>query len=359
MKKLFSRVLLIVLFGFYAIFNYGYANCQQSSELLKTWEQFISLLEKKEIESVKKLLATDIPIEFIKGLEAQANSKDNSSLGAMKNLKFVKDHRSGEATVKLGFEVPTAQGASKEYLWVVFKKEKDGYKIMNLEPTKSLDFYLFTISVKTAKEDNSEETIKKAVEVLKKRLALMEYTNFSFSFEKNKITLEISGIETLELFKSMITKKGEFSINQCFDEKSAELNNKKNEITEVSEYPHFAKKELKKFYIAKKPVLTNEAGSIKETKVTYSGLKLPQVQIDFSDAMKAELENYTTSKGLITLACVLDSKVLSTFSTADKITSGRVWVEELTLVQTANLMNAYINAGPLPAELDILKVEQK
>jgi len=359
MKRLFSRVLLILALGFFSIFNYGYAGAQQSSELLKTWEQFITLLEKKEIDPVKKLLSADIPLEFVKGLEAQISSKENSSLGTMKNFKFIKDHRSGENIVKLGFEVPVAQGMSKEYLWVIFKKEKDGYKILNFEPTKSLDFYVFTIAVKTDKESNSEETIKKVIEVLKKRLALMEYTNFNITADKNKITLEISGIETLELFKGFIVKKGAFSINQCFDENSAAVEGKKHEIIEAQEYPHFAKKELKKFHIAKKAVLTNESGNIKETKVTYSGLKLPQVQIDFNDAIKAELERYTSTKGLVTLACVLDSKVLSTFSVADKITSGRVWVEELTLVQTANLMNAYINAGPLPADLDILKVEQK
>jgi len=332
---------------------------------LEVWTNFISLIEKRDSAGVKQLLSKDVSADFIDGLNEQMNSKSRMGIDALKDMKFVKEHRAAENIVKLGFEVAKAGDTLQEYLWVVLKKEKGAYRILNFEPTQSLTFYVIVIKPHLSSGQEPKATHEKIIEVLKKRLSKMEFTNFNFSVENGNITLEISGIETMDLFKKFIVKTGSFSLNQCwFDETDSFVAANRDSIVELFEYPQFEKKNLKKYFVSKTPIVTNEDGGVAESKVARSGLHVPQVQIDLNDKNKARLEKYTgkaadSKEAKMSLACVLDYKVVSTFGVGDKISSGRVWAENITLVQTASMINALIGSGPLPAGIEIISVDKK
>ena len=332
---------------------------------IDVWNNFIALIEKRDSAGIKRLLSKDVSTDFIDGLTEQINSKSQMGIDALKNMKFVKEHRAAENIVKLGFEVAKAGDTLQEYLWVVLKKENGSYKILNFEPTQSLTFYVIVIKPHLSSGQEPKDTHEKIIEVLKKRLSKMEFTNFIFAVENGNIVLEISGIETMDLFKKFIVKTGSFSLNQCwFDENDSFVAANRDSVVELFEYPQFEKKNPKKYFVSKTPVVTNEQGGVSESKVTRSGLHVPQVQIELNGQNKARLEKYTekalTAKDAkINMACVLDYKVVSTFGVGDKISSGRVWAENITLIQTASMINALIGSGPLPAGIEIVSVDKK
>jgi len=337
----------------------------EGSGNIEIWNRFIALIEKRDSDGIKRLLSKDVSTDFMEGLTEQINSKSQMGIDALKNMKFLKEHRASEGVIKLGFEVAKAAGTLPEYLWVVLKKERGAYKILNFEPTQSLTFYMIVIKPHLSSGQDPKDTYGKIIEVLKKRLSKMEFTNFIFTEENGNILLEISGIDSIEVFKKFIVKTGSFSLNQCwFEEEDSFVAANRDSVVELYEYPQFEKKNPRKYFVLKTPVVTNEQGGVSESKVARSGLHVPQVQIDFNDQNKARLEKYTgkvsaSRDAKMTLACVLDYKVVSTFGVGDKISSGRVWAENITLTQTASMINALIGSGPLPAGIEIISVDKK
>jgi len=329
-------------------------------KLVDTWNRFIDLMEKKDMDGIKQILASDISPEFLKGIEEQVRTKSAVGIESLKKMKYVKQHRTSESIVKLGFEAEKVKDLPQEYLWVVFKKEKSGYKLSNFEPTHSLEFFVVTFKPALEKGQDPHKTAETIIDVLKKRLAKMEYTNFSFETGNGLITLEISGIEVMDSFKSFIVKSGNFSLNRCWPdaEKAAAAGDRTDELFE---YQYFPKKEIKKYLVSTTAILTNSPGAFRETVVTSSSLHVPQVQIDLADSAKLELMKYTSgaAKDNMSIACVLDHKVLSAFNVKEKIVSGRIWIEEITLVQSASMINALVSSGPLPCGIEIVSVDKK
>lgn len=329
-------------------------------DLVAKWNKFIGLMEKKDMDGIRPILASDVSPEFSRGIEEQVKAQSPQGIEALRKMKYAKQHRTSEDIIKLGFEAEKVRDLPQEYLWVVFKKEKGDYRLFNFEPTLSLDFYLITFKPAFEKGQDPEKTSAKIVEILKKRLSKMEFTNYNFTTEGGNIVLEISGVEALDSFKSFIVKTGNFSLNRCWDDaaKAAAAGDKADELFE---YQHFPKKDIKKYAVSTVPILSNTEGAFKATSVAYSSLHVPQVQIDLADAAKGALEKFTAgaARDNMKIACVLDHKVLSAFSVSEKIVSGRVWIEDITLVQSAAMVNALVSAGPLPCGIEIVSADKK
>ncbi|OQA78997.1 MAG: bifunctional preprotein translocase subunit SecD/SecF [bacterium ADurb.Bin243] len=333
-------------------------------EFTQVWNSFISALENKDTGALNKIVADDAAEEFSAGISAQMKSSNKEGIAALKKMKYVKSHRTAEDIVKLGFEA-ASKIEGGEYLWVVLKKEKNGYKIFNFEPAYSLKFHEMKIKALTEKGQSFKDVAGPIVETLKKRLAKNKYTNFNFTidYESNTISLEISGIDSEQNFSDFITRRGLFALRRVITANDAETGAAADELYE---YPYYSKKNIGKYKVAKEEIITNEKGQISSTEVTFSGLRVPQVQIDLSASAKSRLESFTapfavgeTEEPKLTLACVLDYKVLYVFKVGAKLSSGRFWVDDITLVQTAHAINSIIAAGPLPCPVEIAEFKEK
>jgi|GEM_PF-6639956 len=361
------RTLLILVFTLMVAFSLPSSkNAFSASDdsLIKVWEKFITTIEKHDTSALNEIVSADASEEFLTGISAQMKSRGAEGIDALKNMKFVKIHHSAADIAKLGFEVANSKSDTGEFLWVVLKNENGVYKIHNFEPTYSLKFYNLKLKPEIEAGQSFKSVANPIVESLKKRLKLNKLNNFNFSidYEAETIMLEISGLDSKKTFTDFISARGKFSLNRVFDEKDTGAKN----CDELFDYPYFAKKALKKYKVSKDAIVTNAKQYLKETELTFSGLHVPQVQIDLNNDGKVKLESYTAKfevaeaeQPVLTLACVLDYKVLSTFKAGSKISSGRIWVEDVTLVQTANMLNAIIGAGPLACPLQIVEFSEK
>lgn len=359
-----ALVLLLIVLSAAALAAVSPAPVYAADEQLEAWEKFLALLEKQDSSALNAMVSESASEDFLKGVGEQIKSRDKAGISALKKMKYVKSHRSAEDVVKLGFEVPSKIEGG-EYLWVVMKKEKNGFKILNFEPAYSLKFYEMKLKALEPKDADFKDFARKIVNTLKKRLSKNKYTNFNFTidYESNLITLEISGIDSEQSFRDFITRTGRFALRRLITEKDGAQD---IACDELLEYPYFSKKQINKYKVAKEEIVTNEEGQIAATEVTFSGLRVPQVQIDLNAGAKSALEKYTegfavkeTEEPKLTLACVLDHKVLYTFKSGSKISSGRFWVDDITIVQTANALNAVIAAGPLACPVEITEFKEK
>ncbi len=335
-----------------------------SDEHLTVWNNFLNLIEKKDAAALNEIVSQDSPEEFLTGIGDQMKSKDGHGLAALKKMKYIKTHRTGEGVIKLGFEASSGIEGG-EYLWVVLKKEKDGWKLFSFEPAYSLKFYQIEIAVLIPKGGSFKELAGSVVDTLKKRLDGNKYTNYNFSvdYDAQIISLEVSGIDSIQSFTDFITRRGHFSLRRVIDGSEGFQS---SAIDELFEYSYFAKKKINKFKVLKEEIITNDAGQIAASEVTFSGLRVPQVQIDLNTGAKEKLAKYTagfavkeTEEPKLTLACVLDYKVLGTFKIGARLSSGRFWIEDITLVQAARALNSVIAAGPLPARIEIKEFKEK
>lgn len=361
----FARSSVLLLFAVAAVFYFQPAALAEGGGELKAWEKFLSALEKQDATALNAMVSADASEDFLKGVSEQLKARDKSGLEALKKMKFVKTHRAAENIVKLGFEVPSKIEGG-EYLWVALKKDGNEYRILNFEPACSLKFYEIKLKLAEPKGKSFKELAGPAVNILKKRLVKNKYTNFNIAidYDAGLITLEISGIDSEQSFSDFITRTGRFALRRVAGEKEDEKDG--GPFDELLEYPYFSKKHINKFKVAREEIITNEQGQIAATEVTFSGLRVPQIQIDLNAGAKSALEKYTerfavreTEEPKLTLACVLDHKVLYVFKCGAKISSGRIWVDDISLVQTANAINAVIAAGPLPCGVEITEFKEK
>ncbi len=335
-----------------------------ADEYLVVWDNFLNLIEKKDAAALNEIVSQESPEEFLTGIGDQMKSKDGHGLAALKKMKYIKTHRAGENVIKLGFEAASGIEGG-EYLWVVLKKEKGAWKLLSFEPAYSLKFYQIKIAVLIPGGGSFKALAGSVVDTLKKRLDGNKYTNYNFSvdYDARIITLEISGIDSVQSFTDFITRRGHFSLRRALGDNEGFPS---SAIDELFEYSYFAKKKINKFKVLKEDIVTNDAGQIAATEVTFSGLRVPQVQIDLNTVAKEKLAKYTagfavkeTEEPRLTLACVLDYKVLGTFKIGARLSSGRFWIEDITLVQAAHALNSVIAAGPLPAQIEIKEFKEK
>jgi hypothetical protein len=335
-----------------------------ADEHLAAWNKFIKLIEKKDAAALNEIVSQNSPEEFLTGIGDQMKSKDGHGLAALKKMKYLKTHRAGEDIIKLGFEVSSGIEGG-EYLWVVMKKEKNAWKFFSFEPAYSLKFHQIKIAVLIPEGATFKELAGPVVDILKKRLDGNKYTNYNFSvdYDARVISLEISGIDSQQSFTDFITRRGYFSLRRVIGDNEGVA---PSAIDELFEYTYFAKKKINKFRVLKEDIVTNEAGRIAAAEVTFSGLRVPQVQIDLNTGAREKLAKYTagfavkeTEEPKLTLACVLDYKVLGTFKVGARLSSGRFWIEDITLVQAARALNSVIAAGPLPARIEIKEFKEK
>ncbi len=353
---------IIMAVLFFIFMNYLPAYCD--NEFFSVWEKFLGYIEKKDAASLSEIVSQDSPEEFLNGIGEQMKAKDNYGLEALKKLKYIKTHLAGGETVKLGFEAPSRMQGG-EFLWVILRKENGVYKIFNIEPANSLKFYKIILSPVTGKETSFKHAAPRVVETLKTRLIKNKYTDFNFSvdYEARRITLVISGIDSVQSFTDFITRRGYFSLRPLTGVGKLAS----DDYDELLEYTYFSKKNPRKYRVLKKEIINNESGVIAASEVTFSGLRVPRVQIDLNSAAKEKLSRYTggftvgegESRPALTLACVLDYRVLAVFECASRISSGRFWIEDITLTQAARMINAFIAAGPLEYPVEIIEFEEK
>ena len=335
-----------------------------ADEHLAAWNKFLNLIEKKDAAALNDIVSQDSPEEFLTGIGEQMKSKDGYGLAALRKMKYVKTYRAGADIIKLGFEAPSGIEGG-EYLWVVLKNEKDAWKLFSFEPAYSLKFHQIKIALAASEGATFKESAGAIVDVLKKRLDGNKYTNYNFSidYDSRLITVEISGIDSVQSFTDFITRRGYFSLRRVVDGVRGVAS---SAIDELFEYTYFAKKKVNKFKVFKEDIITNQAGQIAASEVTFSGLRVPQVQIDLNAGAREKLAKYTagfaveeTEDAKLTLACVLDYKVLGTFKVSARLSSGRFWIEDITLVQAARAISSIIAAGPLPVAIQIKEFNEK